>query len=371
MTALDCNHRLSERPINYHGGLNMIKHLAFTAAQLASGVAFAANPSASFSDQVVSAGSDPIACDVGVPYTGSIPAAAQAAGFTHCVANYDFTNASFSNPNVWLASGNGSTCNALNPVLWVTNYGDNAYAPCSRFRMVNDTANGGASQVLRVSFLKTDTYASTLLSTISNIGLPNPPGVPMYNGWYSEEVFRLDTSYAVNSSCPAGGTQPCMYFAYWTFPFTCPGACADDTMEFDFIEAYAQQGPPNNGAPNAGGAINGGAGVGFWNPGPYSPSQFITSYNTLGEMATVTNGGSPNYAACWYVNGTTIGCVPKAVTQADITNAKFGIALAQVGPEWGGISPQINQYLYIERVTIWACSNYATSPCYSSSLVTQ
>lgn len=32
-----------------------------------------------------------VACDIGPSYTGSIPAAAAQAGFTHCAANYDFT----------------------------------------------------------------------------------------------------------------------------------------------------------------------------------------------------------------------------------------------------------------------------------------
>jgi glucuronoarabinoxylan endo-1,4-beta-xylanase len=41
----------------------MIKQLVFTALLLAPGIAFAADPSASFSDQVVPAGSDPIACN--------------------------------------------------------------------------------------------------------------------------------------------------------------------------------------------------------------------------------------------------------------------------------------------------------------------
>jgi hypothetical protein len=341
----------------------MIKKLILMIALSFPGLAYGENPSASFSDQVVSAGSDPIACDFGVPYSGSIPAAAQAAGFTHCAANYDFTTAAFSNPHVWLGSGNGA-CNGTNPVLYDVDSTGNGtgYAPCARFQMVNDTSNGGPSQVLQVGFLTNDRYSATSLATSSNIGYPNSPGLNFYNGFYAEETFRLDASLIANTSCPAGGTQPCLYFSWWTFPIACPDC--DSSMEFDFIEAYGTQ--ANGGYAVAGGATaNGGVG----NIPSSQVNSLTTSYNTLGVLTTVTNGGDLNYGTCWIFNNTTLSCNDATVSQADITNAYFHMLVAEVGPQASFLSPRVNQYAYIARLTIWSCPTYATAPCYSSSVV--
>ena len=66
----------------------MQRTLLFAAVLLAPNLAY----SADLSVQAVPASSDGIACDIGPNYTGAVPAAALAAGFTHCAANYDFSN---------------------------------------------------------------------------------------------------------------------------------------------------------------------------------------------------------------------------------------------------------------------------------------
>jgi hypothetical protein len=67
----------------------MIKQLVFTAALLASGAAYAANPSATFSDQVIPAGSNRISC--GSSPLGDAAADVAAVGFTTCALYSDFT----------------------------------------------------------------------------------------------------------------------------------------------------------------------------------------------------------------------------------------------------------------------------------------
>src|SRR6516162_9190616 len=96
----------------------MIKKLIFTAVLLAPGLAYGGNPSANLTVQIDPAPNPPnsITCDIGPNYSGSIPAAATQAGFTHCAANYDFTytgsftNGSFtyqwSNLSSWLRCDN-------------------------------------------------------------------------------------------------------------------------------------------------------------------------------------------------------------------------------------------------------------------------
>jgi hypothetical protein len=68
----------------------MIRKLIFAAALLIPSIPYAANPSASFSDQVVPAGSDP-----------AIPAEAQPAGFTTLAANFDFSQSFYATQSNW------------------------------------------------------------------------------------------------------------------------------------------------------------------------------------------------------------------------------------------------------------------------------
>src|SRR5690242_7504818 len=100
----------------------MIKRVLFAAVLLMPALAYGQNPSASLTDQAA------IACDVGTPYIGSIPAPAKAAGFTHCVANYDFTQTGpftsggntyrWSNLSSWLECAGASS-----PLIFEKNYG--------------------------------------------------------------------------------------------------------------------------------------------------------------------------------------------------------------------------------------------------------
>jgi hypothetical protein len=357
----------------------MIKKAFLMAALLAPSLAYGGSTSNTLpAPQVTPAGSG-ISCDIGPNYTGSIPAGAQAAGFTHCAANYDFAHTApftdsvgthqWSNIQSWLTSGNNSTCVSSTPLMWIVNYGGNLYAPCSDFAIVDDTAHGGASQVLKVAYKVGDIHAATHFATASNFGLPNPPGVFPRAGYYAEEMLRLDASYTGNTSCPPNGTQACLYFDFWSFPGN-----TSQNLEFDFIEAYAQQGPPNNSPPFAAGGQQYGGGQKWVNPGSLTASQ-LEGYNTFGALLTVTNGGSPNYAACYYLNGTKENC--KAITAAagDITNGRQAF-LNTVGPQYqpGGspacqpncVTVQQDNITYIQRLTVWTCGN--SGPCYSASL---
>ena len=171
----------------------MIKTLFLIGALLVPGLAYAANPSAPFSVQVV----DPpngIACDVGPNYTGTIPAPARAAGFTHCVANYDFTQTQqfttnghtyqWSNLSSWL-----DCAGASNPLLWGKNYG--VAMNCSDVSVSTD----GSLQVLRMQYLPSDTNGQTWLNTASQQGYPNSAGIHIKHGYYAEEESRADSTW--------------------------------------------------------------------------------------------------------------------------------------------------------------------------------
>ena len=107
----------------------MIKKLLFTAALLVPGLAYGQNPSTNLSAQVVRAGSDPIACDIGPAYTGQIPAAATQAGIIGCAANYDFTQTQSFTDNAgthqWSNLSSWFTCNSNGGAPAILNFSGN------------------------------------------------------------------------------------------------------------------------------------------------------------------------------------------------------------------------------------------------------
>ena len=146
---------------------HMIKKLLFTAALLVPGLAYGQNPSTNLSAQVVPAGSDPIACDIGPAYTGSIPAPAQAMGYTHCAANYNFTNSYFTTVSNWLACTDDGTTFHL---FWLKPL--NASVPCNRVNMISD----GGVQTFDLTFTPTDfNNNAKALSLQSTSGVNCPP----------------------------------------------------------------------------------------------------------------------------------------------------------------------------------------------------
>ena len=157
------------------------KVLLAGALLLAPVLAYGASPSTDLSVQIVPAASptppsNGIACDIGPNYIGSIPAPAQAVGYTHCAANYDFTSSTtfnngaggsgynFSNISTWLycnGSGGGTASNPTGPLWYVIDTGNGVQAPCSDMSIIND----GGSNSLLLTFTPTDFNIKSLLLT--------------------------------------------------------------------------------------------------------------------------------------------------------------------------------------------------------------
>ena len=214
----------------------MIKKLLFTTALVVPSIAYAANPTATFSDQVVPAGSDPIACDIGPSYTGSIPEPAQAMGYTHCAANYNFTNSYFTTVSNWLACTDDGTTFYL---FWLEQAGAGS-VPCSRVSMIND----GGTQTLDLTFTPTDfnNNAKTLsLQSTSGKNLPTPVGTLFPNGMYVDQVYRLpqSTYNSVASADPDGVN----FGGIWTYGVGLFASPQTNIMEWDFGEMYGGNSP--------------------------------------------------------------------------------------------------------------------------------
>jgi hypothetical protein len=201
---------------------NKIKKLLFTAALLVPGAAYAANPSASFTDQVVPAGSDPIAC--GASPLGDAAADVAAAGFTTCALYSDFTTqipnaVGTGTPDNWLWCD--KTTNPAAGIIWAWEQGTNADSrgntiPCVSGHTAT-SANSGVFQTtdpvngnLALEFAADNAHCNVLLYNCNPEIATYYSGAAPYAGFYPQMYMEM----AIRTDNPANG------FSYETAAMT-------------------------------------------------------------------------------------------------------------------------------------------------------
>lgn len=298
-----------------------------------------------------------IACDIGPNYTGVIPAAAQAAGFTHCAANYDFTyTGSFTNnghSHTWSTLSSWLGCAGASNLLWNLDHG-----VCSDVSMITD----GGKQTLDVRFNPADfgnPDDSTNLSTnaLGNPGDLSGASLTLPTGKYIEYVTRTP-----NDACPSSKPN-CIP----TDIFSWGGDSNTGFVEWDFLEVYGDSSLDGGSAHTT----NGGASVDNIRSQPREASGWDhTQYNTIGERMATDTGGNLSY--CLYVNGSLIPAEGDGSAYDCGTGTYSPVPLGRddlillAGPQG---TPNFGSTgdLYVQRITVWECSGYATGECYSST----
>jgi hypothetical protein len=319
-----------------------------------------------------------IACDIGPPYQGSIPAPARAMGYTHCAANYDFTQPTFSRVDDWLqCPDNGSAiANNSGTALWYVEHGSPA-APCSDVNMITD----GGSQVLDVTFKPTDfnnNVGNTSLTTSSGLNYPNPAGTRFPTGAYVEQVYRWPQSSFNNMAPDVNKGGASLIGGIWEYP---PGDISSSNfIERDFGEQYiplGQNGTPSNEYEWQGGAgiINSGTSFHWVSASGWNP----TAYQTYGNLNTISTNG--HYGQCGYFNGTPVtysgfnGCAVDNLVHGASDSAPeanySAIIWSGGGLKSGGngcgsssipcLAPSGNVDFYIQRITIFTCPDWRTT----------
>jgi hypothetical protein len=356
-------------------GVGMLKNIFLAGALLAPVLAYAGSPSTELSVQIVPAASPTppptsptpppssgIACDIGPNYTGSIPAPAQAAGFTHCAANYDFTSAQFANVSSWLQCPDNGSAGAL---WYVVDTGNGVKAPCSDISMLND----GGTQVLDLTFTPADfnnavTYID--IQTQSNSNEPNTNGTAFPNGALIETIERVPQSSLNSVSADNGALINDIWFYGTNNQYA-----NENLMEWDFQEMYS----PNT--------SNASAGVGEHCVNNFNCASFggdndgaipgfnYTNYYTY--WTRITQDTSGNFGFCQYLNGTAVQSPCVTGTYVDGSsdtslNQKNNLVIwdgaQKPGQQCGSTpcsTPSGNVDLYVRRVTIWTCSNWQTT----------
>ncbi len=349
----------------------MIKTLFLIGALLVPGLAYAANPSAPFTVQVVDPPSG-IACDIGPPYTGAIPAAATQAGFTHCAANYDFTyTGSFTDSlgtHQWTNLSSWLDC-SKNTNSGVILYLDTGSCDTSHENIISD----GGVQVLALSYYLGNSADTTLTTAwCCTNGTTGTIGTTLPAAFYLEQVYRL-SSYNVCS-------QPCILWATSTWA----ADAATGTNPCFFAGDLDENG-------STGGTIN--TSMAEWNPvcgtsgydfypsvnnPPPGPS--TSSYSTYGFLWTTD--GTANYMVNDYhatgavrgLPGSSFYGTTGAASVAHPSSAGFSHRITQTlneGPQSdSSYFTGASHTTYIQRITIWACSGWATGTCPVNPVIT-
>jgi hypothetical protein len=376
--SISGNNRLSG-----YGVLNMIKKLIFTAALLAPGVAYGGDPSADLSVQVEPASppappSNGITCAIGPNYIGTIPAGAQAAGYTTCAANYDFTTSAFTNTATWLNCPGQAPANAL----WFLTYsGSNSSPVCSDATIVNDPITN--QPVLKFTFTSTDYNNNHAIIELDSRN-PHPAGGPGNTfplGMYLDLTVRYDATSFANTPGHSLGFNYGIWDFFWNSPDN--HQAGNNYIEEDLSE---------NGSPCCAPLISttrewsaSGNVLSFPVPNPVGnvanvPGFSQTSYFTYGQRYTHDTSG--NIAICTYGNDTQLsssygggaGCKTghyvNGGSDAAINgrnNLIFwnpaGVQIGNNCPSGHSCAPTTVQTLYVKSVVIFTCSSWRTTGC--------
>jgi hypothetical protein len=376
----------------------MIKTLFFAAALLVPGLADAGTPSADLSGQIVPAGSG-ISCDQG-PNVGAIPAAAQAAGFTHCALNADFTSnttdangINFSNTSTFI-----DQCGANTSIYHFSlglGFGPNGgpgdtVAPCNYATIVNDSA-GGASQALKLIYNSSD--QANFLTCCANSSHP-------FNG---PRVTQL--SWPTNFNNSIGSNIPPFYYVEITFriPQSSVTVSGGHTIPVEFWnnawqneqDAIANfQFEANSGCTSPCNNWGYAAGLGtFLNQNQYyrSPQGYVIGpdlpnpvyvdgsdwdhYHTISFLLT---SDTTAIAQCTYKDESRRNCVeagldPASTAATNQRNNNFttwlGDAACYTSGAAAGCLTGFPVTMYITSIRLWSCATYKTTNC-TGTLIT-
>ena len=363
------------------------------------GLAFAA-PSTTLPVQIVPAPSPgpggTLACDQG-PNAASVPGPAQAAGFTHCFLNADFSSNS--------TDGNG--INYSDPATFVLNCGASRGSQNAVWEMFSNGSrelHGNNAQLSmsscgKAAIVVDPVYGNrmfdfrALKSELSCSGLPGNPNAGQYptcsgpdiqtfswpastfdgNGggphnrgvqhaMLERLVYRMPISGL--QSDPSAQDQQFLPYAWWYDSCGnsgCPGGGGGGFTEVDFFELFSNTCSGNFCMPGFNTAGSPGT---IWNT-PFD----VTIYNTVDTIYTTPDG--VHFTGCQWVNGALQGTGDgSSVGCANMTlggQSSFGGSLenwTNVG--CGFVSPGCNAndiHIYIKEIQVWACDNMWNGAC--------
>jgi len=323
-----------------------------------------------------------------------VPAPAARAGFTTQALNADFTATSGTYSTL---AGFVDTCGASTTPRWYLAYpalNATTQLPCSDLSFVNDTANGGASKVLLVTFPTAAWSSAGTPNTedAATISLEWPAYSPYsgsnpcsITGWaagclpnemYAEWRFRIDHAgwdqnftaglgtHVATWAMGRGRTQPTgggFDPTYWT--------------EIDYMEMVGNSGTTNSPQCTVAPCVDGGMiaqGTGLGGPQTWETLD-ISQWHTFGVL--VTSDESTAIWKCTYIDGvlnvpctaltTASGQLPSShqYTQHDNVLSLAYLGTGAGAPPFYNIRPVNPIRGWYQYAQIWTCANYQTTGC--------
>jgi hypothetical protein len=311
----------------------------------------------------------------GVAGCPAAPAGAVAAGFTTCIADYDWTGVTQSSVNGsnitlgavanWLeCQGTSGYATGSGRQFAISKFQSNPLQPCSNVAIYND----GGTNVLRLTYTPSSTLGTMAIQTTNedNGYTPtNPFEVLHLTAAYIE--FRKRENSNNETNCPWTISQGvnCLMDDTWQW-YTSGG-----DIEYDFSEAYSNP-------------VSFGDAVDWDNGGshpvntPSSLTDDIFNYHTIGVR--ITTNGTSAIGLSWYVDnsffyGASFTPTKGAAAYDDthylvLTDGEQGSNLGEVCS--GGTCKAYNGPIvtYYQWIHIYSCSNYSAGQCYGSVLTT-
>ena len=315
-----------------------------------------------------------IPCDIGPP-ANAIPSEAQAAGFTHCALNLDFSqplyavSTNWANPNYWSAFGldtsklffpGSAGLRAFPPQLYTQ-----VYDPSLGVNVVNfhwdPVQNGNTGAINR--------GANGVGVGTWNQSINNWSGAQTWNvgNYYMDNVSRMKAAFseATNAGCCS---DVFMYDDVGQFEMDIPEfqtnqCCGNSTVTGIYANCANAINPP---AP----WTNSGFCSTNWGPNRFVgvPGYSSLAFHKYGGLRT--SDGVTDTRQCVFLDDVMQGPACGPVMSGGAVNKNFTARSAlYIGSAAGRAKNPTD--LLVARITIWSCDTYKTSMCNGSSLVTQ
>jgi hypothetical protein len=321
----------------------MNTNVFFIAALLAPSLAYAANPSADLSVQIVPAEPAP-----------TIPAGAQAAGFKTLAANYDFSQPQYANQSNWLGCYNGSFPSSGFQWYQVGQAPGLNYTtvPCSLIRQVADSTIN--KNVLDIGWPQSSfvsgTHVNQIIQTQSQDTTSStdfPPNV------YIETMVRTNTDNpsASNGNEIAG-------FWQWTARHTQAGT--NSAIERDIWNIFSLNPTPGASVLQTDWSwgVSGGCSGTACYGGGINPYPNLSQYHKV--AVRVTSDGSTAQETCFYFDDVLQECGSEQPKQFA---APFNAFLSRNYLIFQSGDLNGDQDLYVQYVRVWSCATWQTTQC--------
>ena len=305
------------------------------------------------------AASQQVTCDIGPPAT--VPVEAAAAGFTHCVANFDFSQPEYATLSNWF------DCEGSKPrVLWHRGSAGVTFVnPCNIHQKIDPAINQNVMNFQWLISYNNNGFNRTRIPQSNQVGgqtfnnWTNSPTLTVGN-YYVQTVNRIEATCPA-SACPqnSGGPDDVYMWGYYNSPDG--GGLEVDIQEFQTNQLNAQSGVA---AGNCSQCIAAGV-VPTWSnwganrknlPGNYSNTVFH-NYGAL-----LTSDGKTDKRVCMYIDD-----VLQNDTGCQIAYSSAGVAdtthfdnrswiLISAGSNNGAAGQPIN--FNVANVVVWSCAAY-------------